>query len=320
MDRRLDRRTTPAASLLALALVTANALACDPGPRSPDEPEPRAELASAPAPASEAPAETLASAQDEDEAEAPAPATVPEDWRPWVEAEVTRLQGADPAFYDQLRALQPAETRAGSLRFVSPLLQDPRAVALLLDRLQHEPREPAYRAALVDAIARTGAAGLGAPLVDLLRDEREAEVRVVLVATLRRASPTRGAEGVALALQDPAPEVRQTAARVAGYVQASGALSEPLRAALADREPAVRAMAARALGIHRDAGATAALVPLLDDDAALVRLNALRALGRVDLEFTRGLGRLASLREDADASVARAAARLADGGAEAGAE
>ncbi len=290
---------------LALGLT---GVACDPAPRAPEEAAVELE------PEAPAPVELAQHDPSNSETDAAAPPTerarTPEDWRPWVEAEVTKIRDADPDFYGAIRALSPTETRAGSLRIVDPALHDARALPLLLDRLLHEARAPEYRAALVDAAARTGG-DLGPPVLDLLAEEREPQVRVVLVATLRRADVKHATLGVTRALQDRDPQVRTTAAQVAGYVKDGAALTAPLQAALDDREVSVRSMAARALGIHELAEATPKLTALLADDAPEVRLAALRALGRVDPASARELPQLQTLRADPDPRVKRAAEKLA---------
>ena len=55
--------------------------------------------------------------------------------------------------------------------------------------------------------------------------------------------------------------------------------------ALTDSDSPTRAMAARALGYLRDLGGAEALLPILDDPSAEVRLHALRSLDRVAPEL-----------------------------------
>ncbi|MBW2455594.1 MAG: HEAT repeat domain-containing protein [Deltaproteobacteria bacterium] len=218
-------------------------------------------------------------------------------------------QPLDPAIFI------PHRTRGGQLRLADEGLHDnPAAAGELLRRLDRE-TSPEMRIALVEALPRTGGDWLDA-IVTRLAKEGEPAVRKAMVAILPRAEPAAAVAGILLGLGDADDQVRTEAALVAGSIPADVAarrgLVEPLRKNLADGNGYVRAAAARSLGILGDAGAFDALVPLLGDPASTVRLQTVRALGRIDSARAAQLPTVRSLRADADPKVARAAAALVD--------
>jgi HEAT repeat protein len=77
-----------------------------------------------------------------------------------------------------------------------------------------------------------------------------------------------------------------------------------------DAEPSVRSEAARTLGILQIDEATQPLVELLADANAEVRLDALRAVHRIDPEYALALPVLAQLEQDGDARVKRLATKI----------
>jgi HEAT repeat protein len=212
---------------------------------------------------------------------------------------------------------EPARTRSGQLRFVDPELTDnPAAARMLLDRLASEPRAE-VRAALVEALPRTGGEWLGDVVVHF-GTEPAAAVRVAMAAIAPRAPRAEGGALLGLALRDPDPSVRTEAALATPSLAAPAALEaklpEGLAALLADSEPRPRAAAARSLGILGAPASFAAIRPLLRDAEGEVRLQALHALERLEPNRAARIDELASLERDADARVARLASRLRAGG------
>ena len=65
----------------------------------------------------------------------------------------------------------------------------------------------------------------------------------------------------------------------------------------------------RSLGWLQVDTARDSLASLLNDAAASVRLEAVRALGRIDADYARNLPAMRALVNDADPKVARAAAK-----------
>jgi len=121
---------------------------------------------------------------------------------------------------------------------------------------------------------------------------------------------------MAFGLGDEDVSVRAEAALVAGSLPAAalrdGAFEVLLRDRLEDEAAAVRAGAARSLGILGFVEMFDDIATLIADADSNVRLQAVRALGRLDRAAARALPALASLRDDPDAKVARAVARLLD--------
>jgi len=113
-------------------------------------------------------------------------------WRARIAEDLARM----PA--DQrvgLAQLQPALTRAQFLRFTDDAIHDARAASVFLDRLANGNESEGVRAALVDALPRTG--GLYADaVVELVAAERSHTVRAAYVHTARRAP---AAEAIAIA-------------------------------------------------------------------------------------------------------------------------
>jgi HEAT repeat protein len=229
-----------------------------------------------------------------------------------VDATVKALAEEDPALYEQLLAMRPATTHAGGIRFTDPAIHDPRAAAVLLHRLQTENLDPETRAALVEALPRTGG-DYGEAAVALLGQEKDADVRRALVGTMKRAEPERAVEGVRLGLSDQDSRVRAEAATMAGWISEGADLEPQLVSALEEKDPGIRAAASRSLGVLKVASAFDSVVPLLADDSAEVRLQALHALERIDAGQAARLDRLQALASDPDPRVARAAKKLAEG-------
>lgn len=211
---------------------------------------------------------------------------------------------------DQLMALSPQMTRAGWVRFTDPMIHEPGATAILLERLTSGSDAPDVRAAVAEAIGRTGGE-YAVEVSQLLASEADPRVREMLVGTLGRQVKTSDAlVGLGTALQDSSPVVRAAAARTLAERSDGAQLGDALIGLLADAEPSVRGDAARSLGILQVAAATEPLSGLLADGDADVRLDALRAIHRLDPTFARSLPVLAQLERDDDQRVQRLATKI----------
>ena len=243
---------------------------------------------------------------------APAPVTAPvadgSSWRARVAAELAAL---DPARRAELAAAMPQTTRAGGTRFTTELVHDPRAAAVFIDRLARRTDDEPTRAALAEALPRTG--GLYADAVaELIATEASELVRSVYVHSAGRAPTTHAVAILRRGFTDGAAVVRAEAARTAAAHATAGArLSAELRATLADSDPTSRAEAARALGVLGITVARNELERMLADGAADVRLAALRALDRIAPNTLAGSAAVAALANDPDERVARLAKKLA---------
>lgn len=231
-------------------------------------------------------------------------------WQERLEADLARLGRERPELVAELEALRPSTTRAGHLRFTTPLIHDADAAPVLLDRLLRT-GDAAVRAALAEALPRTGGA-FAAALPDLLADESSPEVRAVLVAIAWRVPAEVAARVVEAGLGDGAAPVRAEAARTAGRIGDRARPEGALVAALGDPDAATRAAAAEALGVHRSGAAAEALASLLADDDADVRLAALRALRRAAPVALAAGDAARALAGDPDPRVRRLAARIAE--------
>ncbi|MBA3457902.1 MAG: HEAT repeat domain-containing protein [Deltaproteobacteria bacterium] len=241
---------------------------------------------------------------------APTRQPVSGDWRVRVAADVADLQATDPDLFAQLTSVSAQRSRAGILRFSSTPSADPRATSVFLDRLVRGGGSVAERAALGEVLGRTTGTYADA-LVDLFASEREASVRSAYVHSAKRATSEHAVTVIQRGLGDSSTEVQAEAARVAAGHPSGARLATELRAALASSAPEVRSEAARSLGILGVETARGELLARLDDGAADVRLEALRALDRItpgSVDATR----LALLSRDSDERISRLAVKLAD--------
>lgn len=229
------------------------------------------------------------------------------DWRQTLQEAVDQAQAAAPATVELAQGAQVVPTRRGDLRLID--VGAPWGPVLMADRLVHGGEAPQVRQALAHAlVARIDAwpdVALG-----LVEDEQDPQVRAILLSGLQRLPAEQALPALEEALTDPQPAVRVEAAAVLGRHAAGAQADQALIAALADRDAQVRALSARALGRHQVAAAFAPLRPLLADPDDAVRLQALRALARIDEPATRALPERAALEADAAPLVARAAAQL----------
>jgi hypothetical protein len=228
------------------------------------------------------------------------------DWRTRVEADIVALEEQNPQLHAMARALEPRPTRAGFLRFSTTAIHDPAVAAVFIDRLAHGHEPPEVRAALAEALPRT-AGTYGDAVIALLDAEREASVRLALIAALHRVPGETALSGLRIGLNDRDPAVRAEAARVVGARPDGHALAAEVEIALRDDDASTRAAAARALGILGIDSAYEALARSLDDGATEVRLEALRAVVRLDPVQARLLDTVDDLRKDDDVRIRRMA-------------
>jgi hypothetical protein len=225
-------------------------------------------------------------------------------WRARATRDAEETRRGLPELARLVDQLEPRPTRAGFLRFTTSAIHDPAVAPLLLTRLAEGGDPPSVRAALVEALPRTGG-DYAEAVVELLDHETDPDVRVALVASLRRAPGPHAIAGLTVALADDDPQIRALAAETAAMHDEGHALAEPLRAGLGDEHGSVRAAAARAMGVLGIGTASDELAGLVADETAEVRLEALRALNRIDPDAAARLPELAALRRDSDPRVAR---------------
>lgn len=235
------------------------------------------------------------------------------DWRVRQGAEVLKGLRTRPRLHEEIRAAVPAFDRAGRPRFDLPVMRDPAARAAVVERFLHAGDPAPVRAAL--ALSLIGLRGDWDTLqYQLLAQEQEAEVRLILVSSMRRAGLSAARTGLDLGLTDSDPAVRAEACRAVGWRSDGDLWAEQLVTALDDEDVEVQAMAARAVGWRQVDSAFGALLPGLDHASAEVRLHSLRALWRLNEEATSVLPELLKLQRDSDQRVSRLAHRLVSRG------
>lgn len=230
------------------------------------------------------------------------------DWRVRQQAALLLGWRRTPELFARFERQAPLPAVNGMLRFRGDEVADPRLAPLLLERLLRRP-ERAETLALIEVLPRTGGDWADA-FVALAAAEPDPALRAILVASLRWAPTAAAQAGIRAGLRDGSGLVRGEAARAAGWRKDGAGLASDLARVLGDADPYTRAMAARSLGYLRAGAAFEPLLPLLGDPDAEVRLQALRALERLDAARLRARPEIPTLRADPDPRVARAAAAL----------
>ncbi len=185
----------------------------------------------------------------------------------------------------ELMQLPPSVTRAGFLRFTDDAIHDPRAARVFLDRLESGTESEGVRAALVDALPRTGGDYADA-ILPLMAKERSPIVRAAYVHTARRAPAGQAIAIAERGFADSSPDVIAEAIRATASIPDGAKLANVLRSSLRSSDANVRMEAARALGILKIAVAKAELDALANDSSPEVRREATRAITRIDARAT----------------------------------
>jgi hypothetical protein len=233
-------------------------------------------------------------------ANAPAPAPVSKTVEevanlPWRERVAAELSSLETKQLVEMMALPPASVGA-----------DPKLAAVIIDRLARKADPEDERAALTDALPKTGGRYADA-LADLFVDEHSAKVRAAFV----RVTPNEHALGIMRrAFADPSTEVRLVALRSASTHAVCEQLASELRTTLTDREPVLRAEAARSIGTLKIVAARGELVRALGDGDPEVRLEAMRALDKISPGSLAGTAAVTALTSDPDTRVAELALKL----------
>ncbi len=233
-----------------------------------------------------------------------------DDWEKRVTAMDVRAWQYDQVVASVAWTVEPAQTRLPAFRFMDPRLESPAAAGPLLARLVHGRESVDVRVAIVEALTRTGG-DWPEVLADMLPEETDVATRTMMVEAARRAPIEHAVDLLKLGFADKTASVRAAAAETCPWVDANGALEGLVLLALADTDPIVRAEAARAAGWMRIEDSWTPIVKLLGDPDARVRLQAVKALQRLDPADTAGLPEVGALKHDADTKVQRAATEAA---------
>lgn len=219
---------------------------------------------------------------------------------PLAQADLARL----------VQTIEPLKARNGELRLSDAQLETPEAAKLLLTRLSKGRESEAARKALIIALPRTqGSYASGA--VALLKTEKSSDLRAALVDSMRLAKDADSAlAGLSIGLADTSAQVRSRAAYNLGRRADGLSREDELLAALGDSDAGVQSAAAKALGQLGSSNAFDEVAGLLSSRSADLRLESLRALGRIDAERASTLGQLNELASDDDERVRTAAAKV----------
>jgi HEAT repeat protein len=223
-----------------------------------------------------------------------------------VTAHADAVRADKPELAAAIDALEPnGVTRNGRPRFVDPILTEPGAAALVLERVLRSDDDVPTRLGLLGSIPG-GGDGWADDLAAAYASLDHPDLRAAAAQLARRDREGHGVRIVEAALGDTDPAVRATAVRVAASVTVSPAL---VRAALEDGAPEVRAAAVWTLGVVGAGGDVVVLRRLLKDADAEVRLQSLRALGRLDAPLL-DWPELTTLSDDLDERVRAEALRV----------
>ncbi len=207
------------------------------------------------------------------------------DWRVRSQAAILLGWRQQPELSSAVYEAQSVPGREGRIhRFMAEAFREPAASPAILERMLHAPDADVVKAALAHSLVGLYE-GWGEDMIGILGAARTEKLAVAAIAAFRWAEPVSGLAGLRIALERPEAKLRETAASVAAWRADGLELAAELRMALTDSDSRTRAMAARALGYLQDLDGAGALLPILDDPSAEVRLHALRSLDRVAPEL-----------------------------------
>lgn len=184
-----------------------------------------------------------------------------------------------------------------------PSLDDPRAIAALIQLLQDDP-VPEVRMAAARGLAELDADEAVEALSVAVLEDSDAEVRATAAWALGEIEDERGVDALIAAMADQDMDVRRAAARALEELESNASLAG-LVMALSDPDPAVRRIAARTIGDLDIDAAPPELIAALVDEVAEVRTAAARSLG--DLEDPAAATALAAALDDPVREVRSAA-------------
>ncbi len=225
-----------------------------------------------------------------------------------LDAEFQAAWALSPALGEAVGNLVHTRDRAGNLKLVGEVLEDPKAPVFLAERLLSAPSQEIRWATSASLAASPHATP---DLVDtLLALEADPRSRSLLLSASEYWPDEDALNTLRTALSDDDGEVRAEAVRLVGHHRAGARLSAELQAGLGDSVAEVRAVSARALGWLQVTDAYALIRPLLGDADAEVRLMAFQACKRLDASRTADLPELEALSADPDPHLRRLVQRL----------
>jgi hypothetical protein len=231
------------------------------------------------------------------------------DWRTSLTASAVLTWRAAPEAALAAWTAPTVLTRAGT-----PLIEPQSGVdapAVLAERLVHAGESADVRRAIADQLRHTDGPW---PkwLAGVLATDADPTVRAICAELLRYADGPEVAVALRGGLSDPDASVRAAAARGAGWSKVGPELVDALSVATADSDHAVAGFAARSLGWLGATQAFDAVAMVIEGPDARARLDALRALERLDPTRAAVHPAVLSAVSDADPRVARAAGQITE--------
>lgn len=231
-------------------------------------------------------------------------------WQQRLAIDIDGFKRDDALLYMKVRTAIPDDDDPNDPAFIALLTRDRRSAAVILARLLSRSEPVEARIALAEQLPFTrGDWDEGASV--LIRLDPDAAVRKALVGTMRFAKAPHASAGLANGLRDEEAEVRAAAARIAGFqpdaATIEGAMVECL---LGDSEWEARAAIARSFGALGLRSAFSALIGALGDRDPRVRIEALRALERIDPTAAAATPEVREQARSRDSRVAEAARRI----------
>ena len=235
-------------------------------------------------------------------------ATADDDWRVSLTASAVLSWRADADAAAAIWAAPTLESRAGTPVFDARVAVDHPAV--LAERLVHADEPTEVRRAAVEQLRRTQGPW-DVWVAGLATSDDDAQVRAICAEVMRYAEGEHVEAALRTALSDDNPDVRAAAARGAGWSKSGPQLIDALVTATQDGDHVVAGFAARSLGWLGASSAFDAVATVVDGPEWRSRLDALRALERIDAERATTHPVVLRARSDADERVARAASQIA---------
>jgi len=211
---------------------------------------------------------------------------------------------AHPEIVERVSDMEPVRNRAGAWYFPGADLTHPVAQALIQERVLARQDDESVRVALVYALDAEHRFDWS------VIESEESSVRAAMIHGYKGLDTQESSAVLSSALRDASPVVRAEAARLVGYRPEAAELTPVLLAGLADTSAEVRRLSVRSLGWLEAKEAFSGVSKLLDDSAPSVRIAAVRALGKIDLQRARALPKMKALEADTNPGVQRALRRV----------
>lgn len=233
------------------------------------------------------------------------------DWRVQLSAKVVLAWRQMPQQTRAVVQLRPHPTPAPRLgkRYYTTSPLPPEVLPVLAWRVLYQPQSSApLTSSLAAMYANRAVEESPEFLLELLLAHPDPPVRHAMVMSLAKAPVAVAQKGFVFAFADPDPLVRQAAVVASSRHSSAQLYVAQWITLLVDADPGVRAKSARSLGWYGKGYIQ--LRPLLADNSAEVRLQALRAMEKIDADATGALPEIHQLAQDSDSRVIAVVERL----------